>query len=395
MIHFPPSLRRRPFRSIGIVIVLLLLLLLAWRAFFYKSAPSYLTVPVTRGNIEQAVLATGTIRPLQQVSVGAQVSGQIKSLKVTLGERVKRGQLLAEIDPTIQQNQLRSDEADLRDDRAQLTAKRAELHRYELEQRRQAVLLKQDATSRAEYEEASKNVVTARADLASLQARIDKSNVTIATDRANLGYTRITAPIDGEVIAIVTQEGQTIVSSQTAPVILILANLDTMTVRAKISEADVVRIKPGMPIHFTVLGAPDKSYVSRLRAVEPAPESIKSEDATQATADQTNNAVYYNGLFDVPNPGHTLRTMIVLGSAKHALLLPIAALGARQKDDRHYQVQVLVNGQPQTRQITVGLMNDIDVQVLSGLSKGEQVIVDDTTEDDAKPGGSIRIGSKS
>ena len=400
MSFFVKYLRRKPFLSTFAIIILLLLMLLAWRKLFHTTPPQYLTVKLARGDIEEAVQASGTIRPSQQVSVGAQVSGQLKSLKVKLGERVQQGQLLAEIDPVIQQNELRRTEAALDDARAQRNAKFALLRRYELEQQRQAITLEKDASSRADYEAASADVASTRADMTALAARIVVANVAVDTARANLAYTQITAPMDGEVIAIVTQEGQTVVSAQTAPVILILANLDKMTVRAKISEADVIRVKPGLPVHFTILGAPDKRYHSTLRAIEPAPESIKTEDTQPTTpTPQTNNAVYYNGLFDVSNPAHTLLTSmtaqvsIVLGGAQHALLLPIAALGKRLQDDKHYEVRVLVNGQVHTRTITVGLSNDIDVQVLSGLSENDQVIAEDsTTATESGSGGSISVG---
>jgi macrolide-specific efflux system membrane fusion protein len=376
--------RRRPLASVLLVALAIIAALLTARAVFHQSRPNYLTAPVTRGTLEETVLATGIVQPSRQVSVGAQVSGQIKSLKVTLGERVHRGQLLAEIDPVLQQNELRRAEAALRDVRAQRSAKLALLRQYELEAGRETYMLQRDASSRADYEVARANEAATRAGVASLEAQIVVAQVAVDSARANVGYTRITAPMDGEIIALVAQEGQTVVSAQIAPVILILAKLDEMTVRARISEADVVRVKPGLPVYFTILGAPDKRYESRLRAVEPAPESIASESMQQLYRAQSNTptAVYYNGLFDVPNADGELRTSmtaqvsIVLGRATHTLLVPMAALGKPLGDGR-YEIRVLAGGKLQTRRVQLGLTNDVDAQVLSGLSERENVIIGD------------------
>ena len=145
------------------------------------------------------------------------------------------------------------------------------------------------------------------------------------------------APIDGDVVSINTLEGQTVVASFQVPTLMKLADLSTMTVKAQVSEADVVRVKAGLPVYFTILGDPDTRYHGTLRAVQPSPEKI-------------NNAVFFNALFDVPNPERTLRVdmtaqvAIMLGEAKQALTVPLTALGARDKDGRH-EVRVLLPDQ--------------------------------------------------
>lgn len=385
--------RRRPWLAACVVVAVLLLALLAWRAARGPAPAQYLSAEVRRADMEQTVLATGTLHPIEQVAIGAQVNGQIKSIPVKLGDHVKRGQLLAEIDPVLQQNALRSAQASLDSARAQRDSKLALLTQYQHEEERQAFMLQHDASSRANYEVAQGNVETTKADVASLNAQITVSAVQVDNARAQLSYTRVTAPMDGDIIAMVAQPGQTVVAAQIVPVLMILANVDTMTVRAKISEADVVRVKPGLPVHFSILGAPDQPYASQLRAIEPAPESIVADSSPQyqQSQQQTQTAVYYNGLFDVANPRHTLRTSmtaqvsIVLGRAAGALSVPRAALGRRIDGDR-YEVRVLDQGQPRAREIRVGLMNDTDVQVLSGLAVGERVIVGDSLEQALKAG---------
>ncbi|SMC27964.1 membrane fusion protein, macrolide-specific efflux system [Andreprevotia lacus DSM 23236] len=370
-------------RVFWLVLVLLIGAGIFWlvqRSTASAPPPQYLTTPVSRMDLEEAVLASGTLEPATQVNVGAQVNGQLKSLKVKLGDSVKKGQLLAEIDPAIQQNELRNAEAGLQSIEAQRRAKTALLHQYELALQRQQQMARNDASPQAELESAQAQVDATRAELAALDAQIQQSRVQVDTAQTNLGYTRIVAPIDGEVIAVVTKEGQTVVSAQSAPTILVLANLGTMTVKAQISEADVVRVKPGLPVYFSILGAPERRFDARLRAVEPAPESIGN--ATSSSGSTTSTAVYYNGLFDVANPDRVLRTSmttqvsIVQGSAKGVLAVPASVLGAQDKDGR-FEVKVLKDGKPQPRKIRVGLNNHVNVQVLEGLAEGEKVLVSD------------------
>ncbi|BCL74485.1 drug-efflux protein [Jeongeupia sp. HS-3] len=373
------KLKKRPLRWL---LAIALLVLFAWllRHFVFPPAPpQYLTATVAKMDLEEAVLASGTLKPVKQVSVGAQVNGQLKSLKVKLGDRVSKGQLLAEIDPVLQQNDLKKAEAGLANVEAQKRAKAAQLVQYTLALKRQQTMIAGDASSRADLESAQAQLDATRAELAALDAQIRQSGVEVDTAKANLGYTRIAAPMDGEVISVVTQEGQTVVSAQSAPTILILANVDTMTIKAQVSEADVVRVKPGQAVYFTILGAPDKRFDGKLRAIEPAPESITADSTSTTTA------VYYNGLFDVPNPERLLKTSmtaqvsIVLGVAKQVPAVPVAALGKRGKDGR-YAVQVLKDGKPQQRQVRLGLNDNINAQVLDGLKDGEKVIVGDPTQ---------------
>jgi macrolide-specific efflux system membrane fusion protein len=386
--------RRKPLLTSCAFVAAFVLAFVAWRIFFQVAPPQYLSAAVERVNMEETVLATGTLHPVEQVAIGAQVSGQIKSIPVKLGEHVKRGQLLAEIDPELQQNALRSAQASLDSARAQRDSKQALLTQYLHELDRQAFMLRNDASSRSNYEVAQGNVETTRADLASLNAQLLVSKVQVDNARTQLSYTHITAPISGDVIAMVAQPGQTVVAAQIVPVLMILANVDTMTVRAKISEADVVRVKPGLPVRFSILGEPDRQYDSHLRAVDPAPESVVAQamQQYQTAQSQAPMAVYYNGLFDVANPQHTLRASmtaqvsIVLDHAPNALIVPRAALG-RRIDGHRYEVRVLAGNAAQSRVIVVGLMNDTNAQVVSGLAAGDRVIVGDSLDQALKASG--------
>lgn len=350
---------------------------------FAKETPAYITASAARMNIEESVLASGTLQALKTVDVGAQVSGQLKRLHVQLGDQVKKGQLLAEIDPVLQQNALKDAEATQENVRAQMQAKKALLRQLELAYRRQKELTAQDAASKADLESAEAQFHTTRADLAALEAQLKKARIAVDTAKANLDYTRIVAPMDGVVIGIVTEEGQTVVSAQAAPTILKLANLNTITVKAQISEADVTRVRPGQKVYFTILGEPDTRHYGTLRAIEPATDAASAASSSSSTSTSSSTAIYYNALFDVPNPDHKLRVSmtaqvaVVLSEAKQVIAIPVSALRDKRKDGRQ-TVQVLVNGMPQERTIRVGISNNVNVQVTEGLRAGERVVIGDT-----------------
>lgn len=356
-------------------------------------APQVITAPVTRQDLEDTVLATGSIQAIQQVDVGAQASGQIRKLHVELGQSIRKGDLVAEIDATKQQNDLRNAEAQLAVLAAQKRSRQAQLVQYELALQRTRALVKEDAGTRADLEAAQAAVDTTRAALAELDAQIQQAGIAVDTAKTNLGYTRIVAPMDGVVIAVVRKAGQTVNALQSAPTLIKLAQLDTMLIRAQISEADVVKVRPDMPVYFTIMGEPDRRYDAKLVSIEPSTDAEQAETsstaATSSTGSSTTSAIYYNGRFTVPNPDHrlhidmTAQVSIVAARADRTLTVPATALGARGKDGR-YTVKVLEGeaGQAQKvsqRQVRVGLNNRVQAQVLDGLKEGERVVIGDAS----------------
>jgi membrane fusion protein, macrolide-specific efflux system len=381
------SNRRRLVVAVLTVVILSSVTLWAKESFFASKPAAPITAVATRMDLEESVLASGTMEAFKTVDVGAQVSGQLKRLHVHLGDAVAKGALLAEIDPALQENALKAAAASEENVRAQIVAKRALLHQYQLTLRRQRQLAAEDAVAQADLESAEAAVATTRADLTALQAQLNKARVAVDTARANLQYTKIVAPMDGVVIGIVTQEGQTVNSAQTAPTILRLANLDTITVKAQISEADITKVKPGQKVYFTILGDPDTRHYGVLRATEPATDSASSSSSSttsSTSSSSSSTAIYYNGLFDVPNPEHTLRVSmtaqvsIVLAEAKQALAIPAAALRGKVQGGRG-TVRVVVDGDVKERPIRTGISNNVEVQVLEGLREGERVVVGETT----------------
>lgn len=301
----PPGKSRKK-RYIWIALAVAAILLLGKVLFFSAPPkPDFATAEARLADMEDSVLASGTLEAVRQVSVGAQVSGQLKSLKVQLGDEVQQGQLVAEIDDMTQQNDLRNAQAALATRKAERQAKLATLKQAELAYARQRQMLSRDASSREDFEQAEANLKVTRAEIAALDAQIAQAEIEVDKARVNLGYTRISSPMDGKVVAIVTKEGQTVNSIQTAPTIIKVAQVDTMTVKAQISEADVTRVRPGQKVYFTILGEPDKRYYGTLRAIEPAPDSIQRDESTSAltgassTTTGTSAAVYYLSLIHI------------------------------------------------------------------------------------------------
>ena len=390
---------------IALAVVVLVVVALVVRSHFRKPPPPAITTTAAaRGDLEIDVLATGTIEAAKLVSVGAQATGEIKHLYVALGDKVKKGDLIAEIDSKQQDNDLQRTSAVLQSARADLNSRKATLKQAELAVTRLRALVAIDAGSHTDLEAAEANVDSARANVTVAESTIAQDALAEDTARVNVGYAHVLAPMDGTVVAIVTEQGQTVNSVQISPTIIKLARLDTMTVKAQISEADVPRVKAGMPVYFTLLGDPDTRYETTLRAVEPGPTTLASDTgATTTTSSSAATAVYYNGIFDVPNPQGKLRismtaqATIVLDKIKDALLIPSAALGAKGKDG-HYTVRVVSEaaasagaGVAQDRLVRIGLDNRVQAQVLEGLKAGEHVV----TSEAVAPGGAASAASGS
>jgi macrolide-specific efflux system membrane fusion protein len=338
---------------------------------------------VSRGDIEDTVLAAGTLHASEFVNVGAQVSGELQRLHVKLGDRVRKGQLIAEIDASTQQNALKQAEAREAAARAQLRAKDSVWKQQLLTFERQQGMYKHGASAREAYEAAQAAVKITRGELDALEAALDEARVALDTARLYLKYTRIESPIDGVVVAVVARQGQTLNSNVAVPTIVRVAQVDTMKIRAEISEADVVRVSPGQAATFTILGEPDLPREATLKAVDLAPAALQVEAGARSGAGMgdSSSAVYYSGLLEAPNPdgklriGMTVQVRIVLGKANGVLRVPTAAL--RDKDSQGRRSILVRNsaGRLQEQWITVGMDDKTHTQVVAGLNEGDEVVM--------------------
>ncbi|MBW6509092.1 MAG: efflux RND transporter periplasmic adaptor subunit [Desulfuromonadales bacterium] len=342
-------------------------------------------VTVQRGSIEDLVTATGILQPRDYVDVGAQVSGQLHRIHVEVGDKVESGDLLAEIDPTLFMAKVDASRAQLRYQRALLNDRQAQLQLAQIHHQRQQNLLAAQATSEESAQNAAAAYQSAKAQIDMLMAQIDQNESTLRADEANLSYAQIFAPMDGTVVAISARQGQTINASQQAPVLMQIADLSAMTVKTRVSEADIARLQVGMEAYFTTLGGRDQRWFGTLYRIEPTPTV-------------ENNVVLYSALFDVDNSNHNLlpqmtaQVFFVIAAAQDTLLLPVTAVHTR----RPPQTPAAGSGAPATvtllddkgdlveHQVRVGISNRIQVEILEGLKEGEQVVASTANASDQR-----------
>jgi len=366
-----------------LIIITVVIVLLAVGAFYFLQAKQptqgYATQPVEQGDIENSVLAIGMLQASKLVSVGSQASGQVIKLPVPLGQLVKKGELIAEIDNLTQQNSLKVAKASLASTNAEYKAKQAQIKRAQQAFDRQKSMFKDNASSRENFETAEADLAVYKAELDQLKAQQVQDKLSIENAQLDLGYTVIKAPMDGVVVYNAVEVGQTVNASQTTPTLVELADLSKMTIKAQISEADVINVKPGQAVYFTILGQPNKRYNATLRAIEPGPTSMDGDDSDMVSSDS--DAIYYNGLFEVENPegilriGMTAQVSIILNQAKNVLLVPSQILQKMGRKNVTYQVPVLNNEQVVYKQVQIGISNKIYTEITGGLSAGDQVVV--------------------
>lgn len=339
------------------------------------------TYQVEYADIEQHLTMTGVLKPKEQVSVGAQVNGRLNKLHVKEGEPVKKGQLLAEIDPTLAQNDVDNAKAELNTALVQKKITSLSLRQSLSDYNRQKKMLAEDATTLSDLENAKTNYQSDKEQFSLNQIQIAQAEVKLKTAQANLDFTRITSPIDGTVVGILTQEGQTIVSSQTAPTILVVANLDVMDVNIKISEMDIMKTKIDMPLWFNVTAAPDIIYKGQLKSIQQIPadmlQSMQS-NSIDSSANQ-NKAVYYNGSFEVTNkdrllkPAMTVQVYLVVSEKKQVLVIPTDYL-SRNDNKGQLTVNVQNKNNIEKRTVKVGIKTAKRTEVISGLEVGEILV---------------------
>lgn len=400
----PVSARSRQRRSRWVIAAGLVAIAAAGGYFAFSpasgsgaNAQNLATAKVARGDIEQTVTALATLKPKTYVDIGTQVSGLLRRITVAIGDQVEKGQLLAQIDPTVYQTKVLGDQAQLDNLKAQLAQQEAQLDLDRIRDERAKRLLTSKAGSQDAADAASSAVRISEAKLDALKAQIKQTEATLQGDLANLGYTKIYAPMSGTVVSIDAREGQTLNANMTAPNLMRVADLDTMQVWAQVAEADIPKVKVGTDVYFTTLGMPDRRFNAKVVQVLPTPETV-------------NDVVLYSVLVDVPNPDHLLMTSMSaqvffrLGSARNVLVVPTNAVqpvargpgsgsrgggepnagggppagaggpGRRGENRDEAMVRVLVNGEVQERRIRTGLTNRTLTEVKSGLEEGDVVV---------------------
>ncbi|MDR5815295.1 MULTISPECIES: efflux RND transporter periplasmic adaptor subunit [unclassified Caballeronia] len=371
-------------RALALLAVALLVLLTLW-ALLFRTVEHVDTVAISRGDIQLSVTALGTLQPHSYVDIGAQASGEIRRITVQPGDTVKKGQLLVEIDPSVQQARYDVDASALKSLRARLEGEQAKLafaqHQYE----RQRRMMSEGSTREEDLQSALSAWQSGRSTVADLTAEIDGARATLQGDEAQLGYTKIYAPMSGTIVTLDAREGQTLNATYQTPIILRIADLSTMTVWTQVSEADVLKVKPGMPVWFTTLGA-DTRWNGTVRQVLPAPPNTAppsggdQQAAPNANAINTGKVVSYTVLFDVKNqdnqllPQMSAQVFFVAQEAHDVPLAPLSALTPVAGSSDRYRARVLADGRVVTRDVRVGVHDRLNAEIRSGLAPGERLV---------------------
>lgn len=357
----------------------------AYWFYFQKKdeKPQYQTIPVKRGDVIQAVTATGTLHAVISVEVGSQISGIIKTLFADFNTSVKAGQVIAQLDPATY-------DAIANQNEGELANAQANLELATLNERRKSELVKENAAPQADLDKAV-------ADLHQAQATVKIKEAVLQKSKIDLARCTITAPVDGVVIERKVDVGQTVAATMTAPVLFTIANdLAKMQIEANVSEADIGGVKAGQIATFLVDAFPGRTFEGKVQMVRYAPITVE-------------NVVTYVTIIEVSNPklelrpGMTANVSIVLAKREDVITVSNAALrfkptpavgeegrargsdgetrskGPRHKDTAESavskrKVHVLDSGEPKPVQIETGITDGVITEVISGLDEGQEVV---------------------
>lgn len=351
------------------------------KAWFKDEPVSYITEPVIRKNIEKSVNATGEVKAIELVTVGAQTSGKIEYLPVKVGQRIQKGDLIAQIDSTTQENDVNSTKAKLTSLKAQLNAAEISAKIAEKQFIREQRLLKKNAASQEDFENAKDAFEAAKAKVTELKASIAETALALNTAETNLGYTKITAPLDGVVVSVLVKTGQTVNAAMNTPTIVQIADLSQMEILIEISEGDIGKVQTGAKVTYTVLSAPETVYETTLKSIDPGLTLLTNGEYTEVVG--SDEAIYYYGRLVVDNPdgalriGMTTQNVIYVAQADNVLTVPVLAV---KKDGAQSYVNVLTPTGIQRHAVITGLSDGVDIEIKSGVSDHDTVVIAQMSE---------------
>jgi len=371
----------------GLAAVILAALAIAWRDWSAAPRAIYVTTAVSRGTVMATITSSGTVNPVTTIQVGTYVSGVIDSISCDFNTRVHAGQLCATIDPRPYQVIVDQESAALGTARAQLEKDRSALVYAKVIHDRNTTLLARGIVSQETFDTSKSAYDQARTQIALDEATVAQRDASLKAARINLGYTRITSPVEGTVVSRNVTQGQTVAASfQTPTLFLIATDLTQMQVDTNVSESDIGRVAPGNRASFTVESFPDRSFDATVVQVRQAPQTVQ-------------NVVTYDVVLGVSNeelllkPGMTASVRIVTARADRVLRVPEQALRYTPSVTPHgppastpgravhggrpaARVWLLGDGRPREVPVTTGLGDDTDIEVRGeGLHEGDAVIV--------------------
>jgi len=366
-------MKKRYIALIGIIIAVGLFLILGLK----NGASKYVTKDITRGTITEYVEASGTIKPINTIAVGTQVSGTVAAIYVDFNSQVKKGQLLAELDPSLFQSNVDQSKAKLSNAQAAYSKAMANLEYKRNNYQRYEHLYAKNYVSRDDVELARSNYLTAQADVAAARAEMNASQATLNNNLTNLGYSKITSPVDGTVISRAVDVGQTVAASFNTPTLFEVAeDLTKMQIETSVSEADIGKIKVGQDAEYTLDGYPNKTFRGNVTQVRLASTT-------------TNNVVTYTVIISVDNsdgfaiPGMSANVSIITGQAKDVLVVDNKALKFSPADNKqkfdNQGVWILKGNEPVRVDVELGLSDDSKTQIISkDIHEKDKVIISST-----------------
>ena len=345
----------------------------------------FITKKAKKGSFSKKVDATGEIFATELIDVGAQVSGQIKKLYVKLGDQVKKGDMIASIDSSTQQNSIDNKEAQLAIYKAQLESAKVALNIAKTQFDREKALFAKNATSKQEFESAKNTYSANSAKIKELEAQIKQTNIELSTAKINLGYTKITAPRDGTVVSVQVEEGQTVNANQTTPTIVNIADLSHVKMKMQIAEGDITKIKVGTPVEYSILSEPTKKFQTTVSSIDPGLTTLSdgsygsssSSKSSYSSSSSSSSAVYYYAQSIVDNKdgilriGMTTQNELLIANVEDAIIAPSIGI---KKDENGTFVYVLKDGKPVKTAVKTGIKDNLDTQIISGINEGDEII---------------------
>lgn len=345
----------------------------------------FITKKAKRGSFSKKVDATGEIFATELIDVGAQVSGQIKKLYVKLGDQVKKGDMIASIDSSTQQNSIDNKEAQLAIYKAQLESAKVALNIAKTQFDRENALFTKNATSKQEFESAKNTYSANSAKIKELEAQIKQTNIELSTAKINLGYTKITAPRDGTVVSVQVEEGQTVNANQTTPTIVNIADLSRVKMKMQIAEGDITKIKVGTPVEYSILSEPTKKFQTTVSSIDPGLTTLSdgsygsssSSKSSYSSSSSSSSAVYYYAQSIVDNKdgilriGMTTQNELLIANVEGAIIVPSIGI---KKDENGTFVYLLKDGKPVKTAVKTGIKDNLDTQIISGINEGDEII---------------------
>ena len=345
----------------------------------------FITKKAKKGSFSKKVDATGEIFATELIDVGAQVSGQIKKLYVKLGDQVKKGDMIASIDSSTQQNSIDNKEAQLAIYKAQLESAKVALNIAKTQFDRENALFSKNATSKQEFESAKNTFSSNSAKIKELEAQIKQTNIELSTAKINLGYTKITAPRDGTVVSVQVEEGQTVNANQTTPTIVNIADLSHVKMKMQIAEGDITKIKVGTPVEYSILSEPTKKFQTTVSSIDPGLTTLSdgsygsssSSKSSYSSSSSSSSAVYYYAQSIVDNKdgilriGMTTQNELLIANVEDAIIVPSIGI---KKDENGTFVYVLKDGKPVKTAVKTGIKDNLDTQIISGINEDDEII---------------------